>query len=98
MPEPIAQAHHEPQPPNRGLLSWWHRTPLYLRIVAALVLGVAAGEILGTQTGVLKPFSDVVLQLLRLLATPLIFIAVVHSLVKAQVSGRTASRLVFLLL
>ena len=84
--------------PARGLAAWYRRTPLYARILAALLLGVLVGEAVGPRAQVFKPFSDVVLQLLRLLATPLIFIAVVHALLKANVTGRTAGRLAYLLL
>src|SRR5438045_4489005 len=91
-------ARPQPQEPRPGLLAWWRHVPLYLRILAALALGVVAGLLLHGRAGSLKPFSDIVLQLLRLLATPLIFIAVIHALVKANVTGRMAGRLVWLLL
>src|SRR5438270_4494873 len=91
-------ARPQPQEPRPGLLTRWRHTPLYLRILAALALGVVAGLLLHGRAGALKPFSDIVLQMLRLLATPLIFIAVVHALVKANVTGRMAGRLVYLLL
>jgi Na+/H+-dicarboxylate symporter len=31
---------HDPNEPRRGFLAWWHRTPLYYRIIGALILGV----------------------------------------------------------
>ena len=34
---------HQPGEPARGFIAWWHRTPLYLRIIAALILGVLGG-------------------------------------------------------
>ena len=86
------------QAPGTGFAAWYRRTPLYVRILAALVLGLVVGEMAGAKAQFLKPFSDIVLQLLRLLATPLIFIAVVHALLKAEVTGRSAGRLAFLLL
>jgi len=55
---------------------------LYVRILIALGIGVLTGELAGRHALVLKPFSDIVLQLLRLLATPLIFIAVAHAILK----------------
>jgi Na+/H+-dicarboxylate symporter len=69
-----------------------------VRIVGALLLGVGAGWLLGERAAVFKPFSDIVLRLLGALATPLIFVAVVHALFKAKVSGRTGARMAFLLL
>jgi DAACS family dicarboxylate/amino acid:cation (Na+ or H+) symporter len=42
--------------------------------------------------------ADIVLRLLRALATPLIFLAVIHALSRFEVPGRKAARLAFLLL
>ena len=80
-----------------GPFAWYQRTPLYLRIVAALILGVIAGLKLGPWAVNLAPFSAVVLRLLGALATPLIFVAVIRALVKAKVSGKTGAQLLFLL-
>lgn len=62
------------------------------------MLGAFLGWMMGDRTQSLKPLSDVVLQFLRLLATPLIFIALAHSLLRANISGRLAGRLLWLLL
>src|ERR1043166_3853374 len=82
----------ETSPPT-GPFAWYHRTPLYLRIIVALILGIIAGELMGAKGAYFKPFSQVVLRLLGALATPLIFVAVVQSIYKAKVSGKTAARL-----
>jgi Na+/H+-dicarboxylate symporter len=97
-PHEYAEPPLPPYGPGSGLLVRWHRAPLYLRILIALALGIVAGEALGTRAVALKPVSTLVLQLLRLLATPLIFIAVLNSLFRARVSGRTGARLAYLLL
>ncbi len=98
---------HQPGEPRRGPLAWWHRTPLYLRIVGALILGTLVGLVLQALAGpgtvaraadTLKEIGGLVLQLLRALATPLILIAVVHALARAQLQGRTGLRLVGFLL
>ena len=34
-----------------GLFAWWHRTPLYLRILGAMLLGVLGGLVLGAHAG-----------------------------------------------
>ncbi len=81
-----------------GPLNWYHRTPLYARIVAALILGIVVGELLGAKADMFRPFSAVVLRLLGALATPLIFVAVVRALFKARISGRSGLRLISLLL
>src|SRR5689334_6366630 len=88
----------EPSAPPTGPFAWYHRTPLYLRIVVALVLGIIAGELIGERAAYFKPFSSIVLRLLGALATPLIFVAVVQAILKAKVGGKTAVRLVSLLL
>ncbi len=87
-----------PQPEPTGPLARYQRIPLYARILVALILGVIAGELMGAHAALFKPFSAVVLRLLGALATPLIFIAVVQALYKANVSGRTGAKLVSLLL
>ena len=79
-------------------LAWYRRVPLYIRILISLALGIVVGELMGGRAAVFKPFSDIVLQLLRLLATPLILVAVIHALMKADVSGRTGARLFFFLI
>src|SRR5262249_284381 len=87
-----------PQRGARGLLAWYQRTPLFLRIIGALLLGAFAGWLLDERAAAFKPFSDIVLRLLGALATPLICVAVVHALLRANVSGRTGARMAFLLL
>ncbi len=94
--------HDSPVPhsgtPSHGWFAAYNRIPLFVRILASLALGIVVGEIMGARAMMFKPLSDVVLQLLKLLATPLIFIAVVHAIYKAQVGGRTAARLLALLM
>jgi DAACS family dicarboxylate/amino acid:cation (Na+ or H+) symporter len=80
-----------------GPFAWYLNSPLYLRIVGALILGVLAGLKLGHWAVNFAPFSSVVLRLLGALATPLIFVAVIRALVKAKVSGRSGAHLLFLL-
>ena len=87
-----AQAKHS------GLFWWYHATPLYVRIMIALVFGAICGKWIGPRAIVFAPFSDIVLRLLRLLATPLIFVAVVHALLKANATGKSAARLAWLLI
>src|SRR4051812_29486850 len=81
-----------------AFLSIYRRTPLYVRILIGLLLGVGVGLLMGKDAQSLKPVSDLVLQLLRLLATPLIFIALIHSLLKSNVSGKKAGKLLWLLM
>lgn len=88
-----------------GFFAAYNRIPLFIRILTALVLGIIVGEIMGVKGDIMgvkpdvfKPFSDIVLQLLKLLATPLIFIAVVHAIFKAPAGGKTAGKMFGLLM
>ncbi len=80
------------------MLALYHRTPLYIRIVIGLLLGIPIGWLMGASAANLKPVSDIVLQFLRLLATPLIFFALARSLIKTDIRGRLAGRFLWLLM
>ena len=118
-PVPAAAASPEPKPaPTEdshaaGLLTWWHRTPLYLRILGGCVLGVLVGLLLGQPAPVaffreIRPLlllaeglaipSQLVLRLLGALAAPLILLAVIQALMHAQFPRGSGFKLVSLLL
>ncbi|MCU0734593.1 MAG: dicarboxylate/amino acid:cation symporter [Methylotetracoccus sp.] len=88
--------------------SWygrWTRAPLALRILAGMVLGIVFGLAwnLGadSQTAATRYLLDVgklILRLLSMIALPLIFVAIIHALLAADVGARTAKRLAGLLL
>jgi Na+/H+-dicarboxylate symporter len=87
--------------------NWYQRTPMYLRIIAALLVGVAVGYVVRTGwlgdpkeqvAPALKFVSDLVLRLLSAIATPLILVAVVNALVRAKVTGGLAARMMSLLM
>ncbi len=84
--------------PNTGLLARWQAIPLYARIVIALVLGVMAGLMLGSDAAVLAVPGKLVLRLLGALAPPLILAAIVHTFMTTQLGGPLAVRLPKLLL
>ncbi len=80
--------------------------PFVIWILVALGLGLVLGLILRhsappeamTQwAAALKGVANFILGLLRLLATPLIFTALLMALVKAEVSGRSGARLLWLI-
>ena len=81
-----------------GWLARWHATPLYLRILGAVVLGVIVGVTLGNRAAPLEIPSKLVLRVLGALAPPLILLAIVQALMRAQMAGRQTLRLVSLLL
>jgi Na+/H+-dicarboxylate symporter len=91
-------------PPPKTL---YGRIPLYIKIMIGMVLGVGLGYawkyVLMPRAGfpdvnVLKPWGNLILQLLRLLATPLIFVAVVNAIMKARAGGSKPGKLAWLLL
>jgi DAACS family dicarboxylate/amino acid:cation (Na+ or H+) symporter len=101
-------ATHHPHPgsPRRGFAAWWHDTPLYLRIVGALVLGVLVGTAMRMSLGaenveqyarLLEEPSKLILRLLGALAPPLILFAIVQALMTADARGGRVSRLAGLL-
>jgi len=84
-----------PRPP--GFFTWWHATPLYLRILGACLLGVVVGLVLGPRAEPLRIPSRLVLQLLTALAAPLVLVAVVQALMQAQIPRGSALKLISLL-
>jgi Na+/H+-dicarboxylate symporter len=80
-----------------GLIHWWRKTPLYVRIVGAMVLGVGLGLLLGAQAGPLAIPSKLVLRLLGALAPALVLFAIIQALINAQLEKGKANRLVRLL-
>ncbi|MDX1935191.1 MAG: dicarboxylate/amino acid:cation symporter [Capsulimonadales bacterium] len=87
----------ETTPETRPPSGWWSRTPLYLRILGALILGLIVGTLLGPSAAVLEIPANLILRMLGALAPPLILIAVVQAIMHADIQKGTAGRLAFLL-
>lgn len=87
-----------PSAESSGILARWNAIPLYLRIVVALVLGVGVGLLLGERAHFMEIPSQLILQLLGVLAPPLILVAVAHVLMTSEFGGGKAARLFGLLL
>lgn len=93
MQDHSASAHEKP-----GLIARWQAIPLYLRIVGGCLLGVLVGVLLGPKASMLDGPSRLVLQLLAALAAPLILVAVVQAIARAELPRGTAPKLLFLLI
>ena len=77
---------------------WYRRLPLYVQIVVALALGVVAGEVLPVRwTERLDLPARMILQFLGAIAPPLILVAVLRALIAANVKGRLAGKMFYLL-
>lgn len=80
--------------------------PLFLQIVIALICAVILGILLGAGNPSLNPElithlalpCTLILKLLRTLATPLIFFAILHTFLTTEIPGRSGSKLAKLLL
>ncbi|MEH2265857.1 dicarboxylate/amino acid:cation symporter [Nostoc sp.] len=93
--------------PKTKASPWWQRIPLTLQILIALVAAVSVGIALGagnpnpsnaTLINNLAIPADLVLKALRALATPLILVAVLHTLMTTNIPGTAGRRLAVLLL
>jgi DAACS family dicarboxylate/amino acid:cation (Na+ or H+) symporter len=82
----------------RGWLALLTESPLYLRILVGLVLGIATGVLLGPDAKTLDVPARLVLRVLGALAPAIVLLAVMNALMTADVRGRVAGRLGGLLL
>lgn len=60
----------------KGPLRWWFATPLWKRILVALVLGAIVGYAWGEGASSLKLVGDVFVRLIRMLVAPLVFVII----------------------
>jgi Na+/H+-dicarboxylate symporter len=89
---------YAPPQEGRSLLSLYRSVPLYIRILIGLALGVAIGMLLGPSAEHLKVVSQIILRCLGALAPALILVAVIDSILNANIKGRGAAHLAFLLI
>lgn len=83
-----------------------NKIPLYLQIVAALVVAVIVGVVLGAGNPILDKEviehlalpCTLILKALRTLATPLIFLAILHTFLTAEIPSRSGWKLSILLI
>jgi Na+/H+-dicarboxylate symporter len=82
------------------------KIPLYLQIVIALIIAVIVGVLLGAGSPILdKETIDhlalpctLILKALRTLATPLIFLAILHTFLTAEIPSKSGRKLSILLI
>jgi DAACS family dicarboxylate/amino acid:cation (Na+ or H+) symporter len=67
--------------------------PLHLRIILGLALGLVVGPLLGKSALPLGELGKLVIQLIKAFATPLLFFAIVAAIVKTEIRGRAAVKL-----
>jgi Na+/H+-dicarboxylate symporter len=69
------------------------RFPLYAQIIVALVAGLLLGPVLGKSATPLGELGRLVVQLIKGVATPLLFFAIVSAVLRAEVRGKGAVRM-----
>jgi Na+/H+-dicarboxylate symporter len=82
------------------------KLPLYLQIIAALVVATIVGIMLGAghpifNQEIIKHLAlpcDLIIKALRALATPLIFLAIIHTFLTADIPGKSGRKLFGLLM
>ena len=82
------------------------KIPLYLQIIVALIIAVIVGVLLGAGNPILAKDviehlalpSTLILKALRTLATPLIFLAILHTFLTAEIPGNSGRKLSILLI
>ncbi len=71
------------------------RFPLYAQILLGMLLGLLVGPLLGPKALMLGALGKIVVQLIKAAATPLLFFAILQSVLTTEVRGRAALRLLF---
>ncbi len=82
------------------------KLPLYLQIVAALIMATIVGILLGAGHPIFDEKSiehlalpcTLIIKALRTLATPLIFLAIIHTFLTADIPGKSGRKLFILLM
>lgn len=67
--------------------------PAYLLVIAAMILGVIVGPLLGKDAVSFGVLGSLTIALIKAVATPLLFLAIVRGIVTTEVSGRSLGRM-----
>ena len=70
------------------MIRGWFRIALWKRVLAALVLGIAAGVLLGEQAQSIKWIGDLFIRAIKMLVVPLIFFSLVSGITAVGDVGR----------
>lgn len=62
--------------------------PLYLQILLAMGVGLVTGLALGARASVLGQFGTILIQMIRVMAAPLLFFAIVDAFIRSEMEGR----------
>ena len=81
----------------KALIAAWFRIPFWQRVLGAFVLGALVGWLLGERAGPwLQPLGTLYVTLIKMIATPLVFFAVINAVARlhgqksiAALGGRT---------
>lgn len=79
-----------------GVLTRLSRIPLHYQTIAAMLLGAAVGMGLGPSAAPLGKLGGVLVQAIKALATPLLFLVLLDSFGSATIRGRALLRLLFI--
>lgn len=88
----------QPPPPTDLRKKW--RLPFYIQVIIAVFLGCAAGFFFGKDSAhywandSLSEIGLAVIRLLKILAIPLIFFAIVETILKTEITGKSALKVV----
>ncbi|MBL8740889.1 MAG: cation:dicarboxylase symporter family transporter, partial [Myxococcales bacterium] len=72
------------------------KIPFYIVIVSAMALGLLLGPIMGKSATVVGEAGKLVIQLIKAVATPLLFFAILNAILTTKIEGKAAVRLLFL--
>lgn len=72
----------------KGEVKYKPSVPLYVQTLIAMLLGALVGELWGTKASFLGELGKVIITLIKTFATPLLFVAILDAIIRAQFSVR----------
>ena len=68
-------------------MKWWFGMSMPRKIFIMLIVGAAAGFLLGPKVVVIKPVGDAFIRLLKMLIVPLVFFTLVSGVTRMEGPG-----------